>query len=121
MPSGIYKRTNEHRRKLSLSHKGKIPKNLSWLHKHTKGKKRLDITGENHWFWKKTGVSYRTLHKWVERKLGKANHCEKNKNHISTRYHWANISKEYKRDLNDWTQLCPSCNCKDRIGRRVAP
>lgn len=41
--------------------------------------------------------------------------------HKSTRYHWANISKEYKRDFSDWMQMCPSCNLKDRIGRRVAP
>jgi hypothetical protein len=79
------------------------------------------IGGEKHWNWKGDKVGYRTLHKWVEIHLGKANHCSKDINHKSTRYHWSNISKEYKRILTDWIQLCPSCNLRDRIGRRVSP
>ena len=76
---------------------------------------------ENSYRWKGENVSYRNLHRWVERHLGKAFKCMKNITHRSTRYHWANISKKYKRDLSDWMQLCPSCNLKDRIGRRVSP
>lgn len=83
----------------------------------------IDIraTGENHPLWKGDKVGYRSLHKWVERHLGKASQCMNDISHIATRYQWANISKEYKRDLSDWLQLCPSCNGKDRIGRRVSP
>lgn len=77
--------------------------------------------GEKHPNWKGDKVSYRSLHKWVERNLGKAFRCMINEAHKSTRYHWANISKEYKRDLSDWMMMCPSCNCRDRIGRRVSP
>lgn len=101
MPTGIYKHKphkEETKKKMALSH-----------------------LGEKNHLWKGDNVGYRTLHEWVERHLGKAIMCMKNSLHKSTRYHWANISKEYKRDLNDWIQLCPSCNCKDRIGRRVSP
>lgn len=71
-------------------------------------------TGENNNNWKGDNVSYRNLHRWIERKLGKAEKCMNNLNHKSRRYHWANISGEYKRDLNDFRQLCPSCNLKER-------
>lgn len=77
--------------------------------------------GEKSPRWKGKNVSYSGLHKWINKHLGKASKCMKNLAHQSTRYHWANISKEYKRDFSDWIQLCPSCNCKDRIGRRVSP
>ena len=64
---------------------------------------------------------YRALHEWINRKLGKANHCEINLSHSSKRFVWANISKLYKRDFSDWMQMCSSCNIKDRIGWRVSP
>ena len=44
MPSGVYVRTEEHSKNLSLSHKG-IPNS-------NKGKKRPEFTGENHPRWK---------------------------------------------------------------------
>lgn len=77
--------------------------------------------GEDNAEWKGDKVSYRNLHRWVERHQGKANKCMNDQSHNSTRYHWANISKEYKRDLADFIQLCPSCNLRDRVGRRVSP
>jgi hypothetical protein len=125
MPSGVYKHqkhSEERKRKISLSNRGKhsylIGRKVS---EETKLKMSLAHTGEKAWNWKGNNVSYRNLHRWVERQLGKANKCMKNLAHKSTRYHWANISKEYKRELSDWIQLCPSCNLKDRIGRRVSP
>lgn len=121
MPTGIYIRTQEHKQRISDAKKGISPLNLEWLHEHVKGQKRPTVLGANNVNWKGDDVSYRNLHRWVERQKGKANHCENNPFHISTRYHWANISKEYKRDLTDWMQLCPSCNLKDRTDRRVAP
>jgi len=56
--------------------------------------------------------SYTRIHNWVNRQLGKATHCSIDKTHESTRYHWANISGEYREDLSDFRQLCPSCNIK---------
>ncbi len=101
---------------------------MGHFNKHTEGtKERISLnrknkaSGEKNGEWKGDNVSYRNLHRWVERKLGKAIKCMNDLSHKSTRFHWANISKEYKRELSDWIQLCPSCNCSDRIGRRVSP
>lgn len=99
--------------------KGEVPWNKGikiWNNNHPMlGRK--NVSGENHHGWRGDNVKYRALHIWVEGQSGKANHCEKDKNHISTRYHWANISGEYKRDLADWWQLCPSCNLTDGVRR----
>lgn len=62
--------------------------------------------------WKGNNVGYDGLHSWVYRQLGKASKCSKDENHKSTRYHWANISRKYKRQLDDWISLCPSCHLK---------
>lgn len=43
---------------------------------------------------------YRSLHIWVERQKGKPNHCEKCGDTSDRRYHWANVSGEYKRELD---------------------
>lgn len=34
-----------------------------------------------------------------------------------SRYEWANISGEYKRDRSDWVMLCPSCHRKIDMGK----
>ena len=124
MKRGTYIRTKETLNKMSLAHKGQ-PSSMGMKGKkhslETIQKMRFVNKGKKAYNWKGNNVSYRNLHRWVERWLGKAKKCMKNLNHKSTRYHWANISHKYKRDLTDWIQLCPSCNCKDRIGRRVAP
>lgn len=57
-----------------------------------------------------TSLNYRSLHYWVQRNLGKPSKCENCGNTNASRYHWANISGEYKRDLTDWARLCPSCH-----------
>jgi hypothetical protein len=113
MPSGIYIRTEEHKQKLS---KAKLSNPTKyWLGKKRPYMKRLDMRGKNNSRWTGDNVSYRALHAWVQGWLGKANHCENNLIHIATRYHWSNISGEYKRDLKDWKQLCPKCNLNDNI------
>jgi hypothetical protein len=75
----------------------------------------LHMHGEEHPNWKGDKARYRTIHTWVQSKLGKANYCTNNPSHIASRYHWSNISGEYKRDLSDWHSLCPSCNYSDGI------
>lgn len=65
--------------------------------------------------WKGEDVGYRALHAWVEKKMGKAKRCEEcGLTQIpSTKkryFQWANISREYKRDLVDWKQLCIKCH-----------
>ena len=113
------KRTKEARKKMSEARK-KNPVRY-WL-----GKKRMDISGKNNWFygksflenkspsWKGDKVGYYGLHSWVRKKLGqptKCRHCDKD-GLKGLKIHWANKSHEYKRDLNDWLRLCVSCHKK---------
>ena len=67
--------------------------------------------GEKHHFWKGEKVSYRSLHKWVCRYKGKPKQCSNCGKIVQNRgIHWANISGEYKRDLNDYIRLCALCH-----------
>ncbi len=69
-------------------------------------------TEEKHHQWKGDMVGYEGLHDWVSRQLGNAFWCFKcmSVNDISTIYDWANISREYKRNLTDWICLCRKCH-----------
>lgn len=87
-----------------------------------KGMKHPENQGARHFAWKGENVSYRNLHRWVERFRGKASLCE---NCGMTElpegrkryFQWANISRSYKRDLNDWMQLC--CLCHKRYDGKL--
>jgi hypothetical protein len=77
-----------------------------------KGLKMPSITGENNYQWKGENVSYRSLHRWVVKKLGlakKCRHCGKEKTTPKS-IQWANIDHNYKRNLIDWIELCSSCH-----------
>lgn len=65
---------------------------------------------EKHYLWKGEAVSYRALHAWIERKLGKPSKCSHCKKKGSGFYEWANIPGTYKRNLADWRRLCVSCH-----------
>ena len=64
--------------------------------------------------WKGSDVGYVALHMWVAKYLGKPTTCE----HCGkidlkgSKIHWANKSREYKRDLSDWIRLCALCHSK---------
>jgi hypothetical protein len=77
--------------------------------------KKLGMVGDRANRWAGDSVGYYGLHSWVNRELGKALGCSNNPNHISSRYHWANKSGEYRRDVTDWLSLCPSCHKKDGV------
>ena len=58
--------------------------------------------------WKGEDVKYAGLHSWVKSNIEKSvccQRCERIK-----RLDLANISGEYKRDLNDWEWLCRKCH-----------
>jgi hypothetical protein len=74
------------------------------------GKKRPDISEENGYQWKGDKVGYRALHEWVERRLGKPMCCDFCGVTSKKRYHWANKSRNYKREITDWIRLCPKCH-----------
>lgn len=54
--------------------------------------------------------SYRAIHNWVEVRLGKPMECENCGDTSRSRYHWANISGKYLRDITDWVRLCVTCH-----------
>ncbi len=101
MPIGIYK----HKSNQGFQKGNSIGKS-------NKGRKNPLISNEKHYKWLGDKVNYRDLHAWVSRKLGKPDTCE----HCSIsglsgkHIHWANISGEYKRELNDWIRLCARCH-----------
>lgn len=58
--------------------------------------------------WKGDKVSYGSLHSWVRRWKGKpieCTFCSSTEN-----LQWANISREYQRNLEDWMPLCAKCH-----------
>jgi len=84
------------------------------------GRKRPEITGENHVNWKGENVGYHGLHTWLIKQYGKATKCEHCNIKTTKRYEWANISGEYKRYISDWKQLCSSCHHKfDDISKKL--
>ncbi len=60
--------------------------------------------------WKGDAVGYTALHNWLHLKLGQPRYCSRCGDEDAKKYEWANISGEYKRDVNDWERLCVSCH-----------
>ena len=85
---------------------------------------KKSTTGNKAWNWKGDKVGYRSLHTWIIRKLGKANHCkscglDKIPKGKKRYFDWANISQKYKRDITDWKQLCKKCHGKERRKKQI--
>lgn len=83
-----------------------------WLDKKGKptGRANFIAYGRDNPAWKGKGVGYISLHGWVKRYLGKADHCSFDSTHVSHHFEWANISGAYLRSLDDWAQLCIKCH-----------
>jgi hypothetical protein len=68
--------------------------------------------GEKHPRWAGKNISYRGIHKWVYAVLGQPKQCSlcglESEN--GRKFHWANISKQYRRDTRDWVRLCVRCH-----------
>jgi len=96
-------------RNMGLANKGRVHQYESRLNMG------LSHRNEKHGNWLGDKAKYRAVHMWIQLRLGKANKCSNNISHKSTRYHWANISGEYKRDIIDWKELCPKCNLNDGV------
>ena len=143
MPTGVYPRTEYHKRinseghkgiKLSDLHKKKLSKIFSGRKISDEQKEKLRnsavkngirpgeyclsraaessrlYTGEKNHKWKGNNVGYVGLHSWIARKKGKPKKCEKCKKEGEGRYEWANISGEYRRNVNDFIRLCVVCH-----------
>lgn len=95
--------------------------NISGLNsRYWVGKRRLDITGNKHWYWKET-PSYYAMHSWIRRRLGQPQNCtfcgvEGKKNGRNWSIQYANKSREYKRDIADWLPLCAGCHKQYDMG-----
>lgn len=72
--------------------------------------KKGQFLREKHPFWKGDNVGYYALHVWVKKELGKAKKCEECKSELNVQ--WANKSRKYLRNINDWFQLCIKCHNK---------
>lgn len=78
-----------------------------------KDKKCPSISNEKNGCWKGDSATYTAKHIWIKRKLGKAFMCINHLcDNISQNYQWANVSKKYKRDEDDWIMLCVRCHAK---------
>lgn len=78
------------------------------------------MANENNYFWKGDAVSYTGLHQWVQRKLGTPSLCVHCGTTEAKRFEWANVSRQYKRDLSDWIRLCAICHKKyDNVGNKI--
>lgn len=80
-----------------------------WKHDKPKGDKA------NRW---KDSPSYFGIHAWITREYGQPKECQFCFTTNSKKYEWANISKEYKRERNDYIRLCTSCHRKYDEGWR---
>lgn len=90
--------SDEHKKKLSLSHMG-IQAN------------------ENNGMWKGDKASYVAIHMWVRRHKGLPTVCATcNKTSDVPRViQWANVDHKYTRNLDEWVSLCASCHKKHDI------
>ena len=91
-------------------YRGRVPPWLVGKSPFVKGHQLNE--GKRHWAWKGDGVGRGALHDWVKRRLGVPKICELCKTTKAKKYEWANKSREYKRDLSDWTRLCTRCHRK---------
>ncbi len=75
-----------------------------------KRKISLANSGESNGLWKGNDVSLKGLHKWIERHKPKPDVCERCRKQKPIDL--ANISQNYKRDINDFEWLCRSCHMR---------
>jgi len=64
------------------------------------------------WRLRTDNKSYQALHYWVKKHLGKPQICWccGSKDLPPNRYHWANVSGQYRQKLWDWVRLCNACH-----------
>ena len=85
-----------------------------------------DKPESSYYQWKGQKVGNIALHQWVMKHLGKPEKCSECLTTKAKRFEWANISRQYKRDLSDWKRLCKKCHIrfdnvveKSRITRQL--
>lgn len=89
-----------------MKNKGCFPKgNIPW----NKGKK-VWYVGELSPTWKGDKAGYNAIHMWIRRHFVRTTYCEKCHATVVKRFEWANLSGEYRRDRDDWMNVCSVCH-----------
>lgn len=57
---------------------------------------------------KKRTKNYDTVHAWIKKNFGKADHCDLCGS--GRNYQWSNMDHKYTRSLMKWWQLCAKCH-----------
>jgi len=70
------------------------------------------LGGEKHPLWKGAEASYTAKHIWIRLHGGTPSKCEHCGKTEAKKFEWANISKQYLRQLDDWVRLCVPCHRK---------
>jgi len=68
----------------------------------------MNQKNENNYNWKGDDAGYSAIHQWVRANKPQPEHCESCNN--QSPIDLANISGEYKRDINDFEYLCRKCH-----------
>ncbi len=112
------KQTEEARKKMSESLKGRKPPKSAYRKGHRNHlnwfKSNAIRVGESNNKWKGDEVGYRAIHYWVRRHKELKNYCSTCgiKKTSAKSIHLANLSHSYLRDVNDWAEMCVKCHKK---------
>ena len=104
---GLAVHSDEYKQKVSKRFKGRKLSDT-----HIERIKNSVKKGENHPSWKGDKVGLSSLHEWVRKTLGTPSLCVVCGTSTAKRFEWANISRMYKRVVEDWARLCTSCHHK---------
>jgi hypothetical protein len=72
-------------------------------------------TGERNINWKGEKAGRSAIHHWVAHHKGKPAKCDFCGTVSSKQYEWSNKDHKYKRSLDDYIRLCPSCHRKNDL------
>lgn len=81
------------------------------LSDETKKKIANKLSGDKNHSWVGDNVGYSGIHMWISRNRLKPDSCQFCGS-SGCRIEWANVSREYKRDFEDWIALCKKCHVK---------
>ncbi len=122
MPKGKFTKPKERADKISRALQGNTNAkgNIAWnkgkphSKEHKRNLRKSAKSGKDNHKWKGEKVGYRALHNWVEKNKPKPKVCESCKK--DKRLTAANISGDYKRDIEDYKWLCYKCHKNYDIG-----
>lgn len=112
MPSGIYQRTSEHRRKISLALTGEKNPFYGKTHTHEVRKRiqlaRLQKYSENSNAWKGDKAGNRAIHEWIRNNFLPPKECQFCG--LIKPLDLANMTGVYNREFKNWKYICRKCH-----------